>query len=93
MNIEGIGSKMTEAGFEAGKSEAASVQRQIRMIQKELNQLGQKKELTREEAEKEGAGETDCGAETAVTENKGQRSKRKTGKARDGGKSFTERGG
>lgn len=52
MNIEGIGSKMTEAGFEAGKSEAASVQRQIRMIQKELNQLGQKKELTREEAEK-----------------------------------------
>lgn len=52
MNVEGIGSKMMDAGFRAGGSGAASVQRQIRMLQKELNQLGQKKELTQEEAEK-----------------------------------------
>lgn len=52
MKLDGIGSKMIEAGFSGGGSGAASVQRQIRMLQKELNQLGQKKELTKEEVEK-----------------------------------------
>ena len=52
MKLDGIGSRMMDTGFSGGDSGDASVQRQIRMLQKELNQLGQKKQLTKEEAEK-----------------------------------------
>lgn len=52
MKLDGIGSRMMDTGFSGGESGVASVQRQIRMLQKELNQLGQKKQLTKEEAEK-----------------------------------------
>lgn len=52
MKLDGIGSKLMDAGMVAQGNGTASVQRQIRMLQKELSQLEQKKELTREEAQK-----------------------------------------
>lgn len=45
MKLDGIGSRMMDTGFSGGESGAASVQRQIRMLQKELNQLGDRKSV------------------------------------------------